>query len=49
MGYLYRPKLKSGARSEIWWCKHYENGRPIRESTGVAADRRRRRRPRVAS
>ena len=27
MGYLYRPKLKSDA-----------NGRPVRESTGVAAD-----------
>jgi integrase len=38
MGYLYRPKLKSGARSEIWWAKYYLNGRPVRESTGVAAD-----------
>src|SRR6266566_2604524 len=38
MGYLYRPKLKSGARSEIWWAKYYVNGRPVRESIGVAAD-----------
>jgi integrase len=36
MGYLYRPKLKSGTRSEIWWAKYYVNGRPVRESTGVA-------------
>jgi hypothetical protein len=38
MGYLYRPKLKSGARSEIWWAKYYVNGRPVRESTGIAAN-----------
>jgi integrase len=38
MGYLYRPKLKSGRRSEVWWCKYYHDGRPVRESTGVAAD-----------
>jgi len=38
MGYLYRPKLKSGRRSEVWWAKYYQNGRPVRESTGVAAD-----------
>src|SRR6059058_5697011 len=38
MGYLYRPKLKSGERSSIWWAKYYVNGRPVRESTGVAAD-----------
>ena len=38
MGYLYRPKLKSGAQSSIWWCKYYLNGRPVRESTGVSAD-----------
>ena len=38
MGSLYRPKLKSGRRSEIWWAKYYQNGRPVRESTGVAAD-----------
>jgi len=38
MGYLYRPKLKSGRRSEMWWAKYYQNGRPVRESTGVAAD-----------
>ncbi len=35
MGYLYRPKLKSGKLSSIWWAKYYANGRPIRESTGI--------------
>jgi integrase len=35
MGYLYRPKLKSGELGAIWWCKYYANGRPIRESTGT--------------
>jgi integrase len=38
MGYLYRPKLKSGARSGIWWAKYYVNGRAVRESTSVAGD-----------
>jgi hypothetical protein len=37
MGYLYRPKLKSGERSRVWWAKYYVNGRPMRESTGVEA------------
>jgi hypothetical protein len=31
-------KLKSGERSSIWWAKYRVNGRPVRESTGVAAD-----------
>jgi integrase len=35
MGYLYRPKLKSGETGRIWWAKYYANGRPIRESTGT--------------
>ncbi len=34
MGYLYRPKLRSGNPGRIWWVKYYVNGRPIRESTG---------------
>jgi integrase len=38
MGHLYRPKLKSGRRSSTWWAKYYVNGRPVRESTGVAGD-----------
>ena len=38
MGSLYRPKLKSGGRSAVWWAKYYSNGRPVRESTGVSAD-----------
>jgi integrase len=40
MGYLYRPKLKdwrtrpaAEQRSAVWWCKYYQNGRVIREST----------------
>lgn len=35
MGYLYRPKLKSGELGRIFWIKYYLNGRPIRESTGA--------------
>ena len=35
MGSLYRPKLKSGKPSTIWWVKYYVNGRSVRESTGV--------------
>src|SRR2546427_4462343 len=33
MGYLYRPKLKSGNRASVYWIKYYVNGRPLREST----------------
>src|SRR5687768_475169 len=33
MGYLYRPKLKSGEPSSIWWAKYYVDGRAVREST----------------
>jgi hypothetical protein len=35
MGSLYRPKLRNGARGTIWRAKYYQNGRPIRESTGT--------------
>ena len=35
MGYLYRPKLRSGKLSGKWWVKYYVNGRPVRESTGT--------------
>jgi len=31
MGALYR-------RGQVWWMKYYVNGRPVRESTGVAGD-----------
>ena len=31
MGTLYR-------RGNVWWAKYYVNGRPVRESTGVAGD-----------
>jgi integrase len=33
MGYLYRPKLKSGGPSSVWWAKYYVNGKAVREST----------------
>ena len=35
MGYLYRPKLKSGEPCRVWWVKYYVNRRPRRESTGT--------------
>ena len=35
---MYRPKLKNGTRSRVWWCKYYVNGRPIRESTCIEGD-----------
>jgi len=35
MGSVYRPKLKSGRPSTIWWVKYYVNGRPVRESAGT--------------
>ena len=38
MGSLYRPKLKSGKPSTIWWVKYYVNGRPVRESTGTTKE-----------
>ncbi len=35
MGWLYRPKLRSGKLSSKWWVKYYVNGRPVRETTGT--------------
>ncbi len=35
MGYLYRPKLRSGKLSSKWWVKYYVNDRPVRETTGT--------------
>lgn len=32
MGSLYR-------RGQIWWCKYYANGRPVRESTGTTKEK----------
>jgi hypothetical protein len=49
MGYLYRPKFKSGRRSDVWWCKYYQNGRPVRESPVSRPTPRCRRRRRSAS
>src|SRR5437870_2989112 len=49
MGYLYRPKLKKRSgetetrESSVWWCKYYQNGRPIRESTGSEKEQEARR------
>jgi hypothetical protein len=33
MGSLYQRKNANGTVGKIWWCKYYQNGRPIREST----------------
>ncbi len=33
MGYLYRPKLRSGEPCRFWWIKYYVNGQVRREST----------------
>lgn len=35
MGSLYQRKQRDGTVSNIWWCKYYVNGRPVRESTGT--------------
>ena len=35
MGSLYHRKNASGRVGKIWWCKYYQNGRPIRESTNT--------------
>ena len=43
MGYLYRPKLRSGKLSGKWWVKYYVNGRPVRESTGTEKESQARR------
>jgi integrase len=40
MGSLYRKRRKqpdgSIVEEQIWWVKYYQNGRPVRESTGTA-------------
>jgi integrase len=42
MGSLYRrtQKMKDGTRREgsTWWIKYYQNGRPVRESTGTTKE-----------
>lgn len=39
MGSLYRKRRKqpdgSIVEEQIWWAKYYQNGRPVRESTGT--------------
>ena len=39
MGMVYRPKYRRGdgtvAESAVWWLKYYQDGRPIRESSGT--------------
>lgn len=39
MGYLYRPRLRSGKECRYWWAKYYVNGKPVRESTGAVTKR----------
>jgi integrase len=39
MGYCYKPKYKDRKtggylESSVWWIKYYQNGKPIRESSG---------------
>lgn len=36
MGSLYRRTLSNGTVGDTWWMKYYVNGRPVRESTGMA-------------
>jgi len=42
MGCLYKrtQKLKDGTSRELptWWIKYYQNGRPVRESTGTTKE-----------
>lgn len=38
MGSLYQRKNGSGVVGSIWWCKYYQNGRPIRESTNTTKE-----------
>jgi integrase len=35
MGSIYRPKLKSGGESSVWWISYYANGRRFREPSGT--------------
>ena len=40
MGHIYRPKLKSGGKCNVWWVKYYANGRCVRESADTEASNR---------
>lgn len=35
MGNLYKPTLKSGGESSVYWISYYANGKRVRESTGT--------------
>jgi integrase len=37
VGYLYRPKLKSGALCAVYWMQYFVDGARHRESTGVTS------------
>jgi hypothetical protein len=39
MGSIYRPKLKSGSESSVWWISFFANGKRFRESTGTESKR----------
>jgi integrase len=40
MGNVYRPKLKTGAESAIWWLSFYTDGKRIRESSRTTNKRK---------
>jgi len=35
MGSVYRPKLKSGGESSVWWISYYADGKRFREPSGT--------------
>lgn len=35
MGSIYKPKLKSGGETSVYWISYYANGKRIRESSGT--------------
>ena len=40
MGNVYRPTLKSGGESAVWWLSFYADGKRIRESSGTTNKRK---------
>lgn len=38
MGYIYQPKLKTGAPCRVWWVQYYVNGKRVKESTHSAKE-----------
>jgi integrase len=39
MGSIYKPKLKSGGESSVWWLSYHANGKRFRESSGTESRR----------